>query len=59
MYANHVEALKIQLERKPKPFPQLVIKDREGRNGIEDYEFSDLDIIGYDCHKKIKMEMSV
>mmetsp|Transcript_38422 Transcript_38422/g.151717 ORF Transcript_38422/g.151717 Transcript_38422/m.151717 type:complete len:340 (-) Transcript_38422:20-1039(-) len=59
VYANHVEALKIQLERKPKPFPQLVIKDREGRNGIEDYEFSDLEIIGYDCHKTIKMDMAV
>ncbi|KAJ8901760.1 hypothetical protein NDN08_003966 [Rhodosorus marinus] len=59
VYANHVEALKIQLERKPKPFPQLVIKDREGRRGIEDYEFSDLEMIGYDCHKTIKMDMAV
>lgn len=45
LYANHLEQTDLQLSRRPKPLPQLVIK-REVTN-IEDFKFEDFEIIGY------------
>jgi len=57
VYNNHVEALKEQLTRQPRPFPTLQISDRV--KNIEDCTFADLEITGYQPHKAIKMEMAV
>ena len=57
VYLNHIDALKTQLEREPKPFPKLVIK-RKVEN-IEDFKFEDLGMEGYEFHPPIKMEMAV
>jgi len=57
VYLNHVEPLKQQLERTPRPFPQLKFK-RDVTN-IDDFKFDDLEIVGYDPHPSIKMEMAV
>lgn len=57
VYLNHVEPLKEQLERKPRPFPQLRIK-RQVTN-IDDFTFDDFEVIGYDPYPTIKMEMAV
>ena len=57
VYLNHVEPLKTQLERTPKPFPKLVIK-RQVEN-IEDFQFEDFGVEGYDPYPKISMEMAV
>jgi len=57
VYLNHVEPLKEQLTRDPKPFPKLVIK-REVEN-IEDFTIDDFEVQGYDPHPKITMEMAV
>jgi len=57
VYLNHLEPLKVQLERTPKEFPKLVIK-RKVEN-IEDFKFEDFAMEGYDPYPKITMEMSV
>lgn len=57
VYLNHVEPLKVQLERTPKPLPKLVFKC-EPKN-IEEYTMDDFEIVGYNCWPTIKMEMAV
>jgi thymidylate synthase len=57
IYLNHVDALKEQLQREPRPFPKLKINP--DKLHIDDFEFSDFEIIGYNPHKPIKMEMAV
>jgi len=57
VYLNHVDALKEQLERSPRAFPK--IKINPDKSGIDDFEFSDFEVIGYKPHKTIKMKMAV
>lgn len=57
VYSNHVEALKVQLERKPKPFPTISVKRKI--DNIEDFKFDDFEVTGYDPHPKISMDMAV
>lgn len=57
VYKNHVDALRVQLERKPRPFPRIVFL-RE-RDYLEDYECGDIEIVDYNPHPTIKMEMAV
>ncbi|XP_067831558.1 thymidylate synthase [Heptranchias perlo] len=57
IYKNHIEALKIQLQRDPKPFPKLKIL-RTVEN-IDDFKAEDFRLEGYDPHPTIKMEMAV
>lgn len=57
VYLNHVEPLKEQLERTPRPFPKLVIK-RKVEN-IDDFTFDDFEIQDYKPYPSIKMEMAV
>ncbi|KAG9295813.1 hypothetical protein G9A89_009042 [Geosiphon pyriformis] len=57
IYVDHIEALKIQLQREPLGFPKLVIK--RDVNDIDDFRFEDFEIIGYKPHGKIEMRMSV
>jgi len=57
VYQNHVEPLKTQLERTPRPFPTLKINPEV--KDIDSFKASDFEIIGYDPHKKIAMEMAV
>ncbi|KAH8377829.1 hypothetical protein KR093_007265 [Drosophila rubida] len=57
VYLNHVDPLQQQLERQPRPFPKLNIK-RQVTN-IEDFRYEDFEIVGYDPHNKIQMDMAV
>lgn len=57
VYKNHVEPLKIQMERKPRPFPTLNIK-REV-NDINDFKFEDFELVEYNPHPKVPMDMAV
>lgn len=57
VYSNHVEPLKVQLERDPLPFPLLKINP-EIKN-IDDFTYNDFTLIGYKHQGKIKMEMAV
>lgn len=57
IYLDHVEALKEQIARRPRPFPKLMIRNR--RACIDDFCFDDFEVVGYDPYGPIKMKMSV
>uniref|UniRef100_A0A7S4K7R0 DHFR domain-containing protein n=1 Tax=Guillardia theta TaxID=55529 RepID=A0A7S4K7R0_GUITH len=57
VYSNHVEALKIQLEREPRPFPKIRINPE--KRDIDSFVLSDITLEGYDPHAKIAMDMAV
>ena len=57
VYLNHVEALREQLTRKPKPFPKLFLNPAVMT--IDGFRFEDFTLEGYDPLKAIKMEMAV
>ena len=58
VYLNHVDALKTQLEREPRDFPELEIT-QEKNGSIDGWRAEDFVIKGYNPHKTIAMEMSV
>ena len=55
IYDDHLDALKLQIDRIPMEFPTLDILNK--RNDINDYILDDFKINNYKCHKKIVMEM--
>jgi len=57
VYLNHVDALKVQLERSPRAFPKLKINS-ETRD-IDGFSYEDFEVIGYNPHKTIAMKMAV
>ncbi|KNC46776.1 bifunctional dihydrofolate reductase-thymidylate synthase 2/DHFR-TS [Thecamonas trahens ATCC 50062] len=57
VYKNHVEPLQRQLERFPRAFPSLRI-NREVAS-IDDFDFTDFEVVGYKPMKGIKMQMAV
>lgn len=57
VYLNHIEPLKQQLERTPKPFPTL--KFARKIDSINDFKYEDFIIKDYNPHPKIDMDMAV
>nr|XP_020041785.1 thymidylate synthase isoform X2 [Castor canadensis] len=57
IYLNHIEPLKTQLQREPRPFPKLKILRKV--ETIDDFRVEDFHIEGYNPHPTIKMEMAV
>ena len=57
VYLDHVDALKVQIEREPRDFPELKIKRQGG--GIDGWDPADFEVKGYSPHKAIAMKMSV
>lgn len=57
VYRDHVEALQIQLERQPYPFP--TIKWKRKVEVIDKFETEDIIVEGYRSHPSIAMKMSV
>ncbi|KAM0677307.1 hypothetical protein BDAP_001158 [Binucleata daphniae] len=57
IYNNHIQQLKVQLTREPKKEPKLYFKRKI--TNIEDFEFEDIEIVGYEPHEVIKMDMAV
>jgi len=57
VYLNHVEPLRMQLQRQPRPFPTLEINPEV--LSIDDFKYSDFKIVGYNPYENIKMEMAV
>ena len=58
VYLDHVDALQVQLERRPRDFPSLNIKKEPG-GSIDGWEVEDLEVKGYKPHQGIAMKMSV
>lgn len=59
IYNNHVDALREQARRSPRPFPKLSIRDREDLHTIDDFVMADFELNGYQPHTAIKMQMAV
>tara|TARA_B100000780_G_scaffold248513_1_gene193867 strand:- start:1164 stop:2753 length:1590 start_codon:yes stop_codon:yes gene_type:complete len=57
VYMNHLEPLKEQLKREPRPFPKFKFKRKV--TDIDDFKYEDFELTGYKPHKRIAMEMSV
>ncbi|XP_041367637.1 thymidylate synthase-like [Gigantopelta aegis] len=57
IYVNHIEPLKVQLKREPRPFPKLIIKGEV--DSIDDFTMDNLELVKYNPYPKIKMDMAV
>lgn len=57
VYLNHFTALEEQVKRIPRPFPKLNITRKV--HDIDDFKAEDFELIGYDPHPKIAMDMAV
>ncbi len=55
IYDDHIEALQEQVKKIPLDPPSINIKQK--KDNIDDYEFSDFEIIDYNCLESIKMKM--
>ena len=55
IYEEHIDALKMQIEREPLPLPSLRILNKY--ENINDYNASDFEIIDYQSHEAIKIKM--
>ena len=55
IYLNHVDGLKTQLTRKPKPLPQIKIADKQ----LFDLAFEDVELRGYQYDPFIKFPIAV
>ena len=56
LYLTHLEQVRENLERTPRPFPKLVVS---GKKNIEDYQYQDVKLIGYNPYPNIKAPMAV
>lgn len=56
IYDNHVDQVRLQLSREPFAYPTLQLRQRDS---IFDYEFDDIEIVGYQCHPAIKAPVAV
>ncbi|GAY17480.1 thymidylate synthase [Mycobacterium sp. shizuoka-1] len=56
IYDNHVEQVTEQLSRDPRPYPELVLGQRDS---IFDYTYDDVEIRNYDPHPAIKAPVAV
>lgn len=57
IYQNHLEQMKIQMAREPRPLPTITLNPNV--KDIFSFEFDDFDLEGYDPHPHIKGEVSV
>ncbi|KAG8459221.1 hypothetical protein KFE25_005732 [Diacronema lutheri] len=59
VYENHVDALREQLGRTPRPPPKLRIVGADGLTDIDALRMEHLQLVGYEPHAKIAMQMAV
>ena len=57
IYLNHLEQVKLQLTREPRPLPRMEINPEV--HNIFDFTFDDFNLTGYDPHPHIKGVVSV
>ena len=57
IYLDHIDALRQQSERQPRPFPKLLVKRQVQE--IDDFCFDDFELVGYNPHERIAMRMAV
>ena len=57
IYLDHIDQVKLQLSREPKPLP--VMKINPEVKEIDNFDFSDFELVGYQSHPVIKGKVSV
>lgn len=57
IYSNHMEQVKLQLSREPRPLPQ--IKINPAVKSIFDFKYEDFELLNYDPHPGIKAPVAV
>lgn len=57
VYSSHINQVNENIKRVPFPFPKLIVKSK--KDNIEDFEFSDIRLIGYRSHERISAPMAV
>ena len=57
IYLNHIEQVKLQLARDPRPLPTMKINPEV--KSIFDFKYEDFELLNYDPHPHIKGEISV
>jgi thymidylate synthase len=57
LYSNHFEQAKLQLQRDPRPLPQLKLNPEV--RSIFDFRFEDFELLNYDPHPHIKAAVAV
>ncbi len=57
IYLNHIEQVKLQLSRQPKPLPELELNPEI--KSLFDFTYDDIKLIGYDPHPHIKADVAV
>ena len=57
IYTNHLEQVKLQLTRDPRPLPRMEINPDV--KDIFGFQYEDFNLTGYDTHNNIKEEVDV
>lgn len=57
LYTNHLEQARLQLSREPRPLPRMILNP--DRRELEEFQFSDFQLVGYDPHPAIKAPIAV
>jgi thymidylate synthase len=57
IYSNHIEQVKIQLSREPRPLPKMVINPSV--KDIFAFQYDDFTLLDYHPHPHIKGEVAV
>lgn len=57
IYTNHVDQIKLQLSREPKPLPKMIINPNV--KSIYDFKIEDFNLTGYEPWPRIKGEVAV
>jgi thymidylate synthase len=56
LYTNHIDKIKLQITRDCKSLPKITTNDWKS---IFDWKYTDSDLIGYESHPSIKMDIAV
>lgn len=57
IYSNHLEQLKLQISRTPKPLPKMILNPEV--KDIFDFKFEDFSLVDYDPHPHIKGKVAI
>ena len=57
LYLNHVEQATEQLNREPRPLPQMILNTDV--KDLFDFKFEDFELVNYDPHPHIRAAVSI